>query len=290
MSDCQPLVSVVIPCYNHEQFVQKTIQSVISQTYKNIELIIIDDGSKDSSASKIKELVQTCEKRFVNFEYRSRSNIGLSATLNEALEWCSGKYLSPIASDDILMPNKTELQVSYLEKNKSCMGLFGSMKLIDEDNNFIGEWLVKDKKYVFEDVLLHNHKIMTPTAMLRLKTIKDIGGYNPKLYIEDWYMWLKLSEHGTLDSVKDIMSLYRKHDNNSSGNVEKMHASRIAILDPFKAHPKYSRALKNACWMYTYEKFSLVENRNLVYFTKMGAKYPSKTIKLVFDKMSQFLK
>lgn len=214
----------------------------------------------------------------------------MSATLNEALEWCSGKYLSPIASDDILMPKKTKLQVNYLEKNKSCIGLFGSMQLIDKDNNFMGEWLVKDKKYTFEDVLLHNHKLMTPTAMLRLKIVKDIGGYNPKLYIEDWYMWLKLSEQGTLDSIEDIMSLYRKHDNNSSSNVEKMNDSRVAILDPFKSHPRYSKALENVSWMYTYENFSLTENRNLIYFAKMGINYPAKTTKLIFDKLSQFLK
>lgn len=290
MQNNQPLVSVVIPCYNHERFVQDTIQSVIDQTYENIELIIIDDGSKDSSVEKIKEMIELCEKRFNRFEFRSRANVGLSVTLNEALEWCTGKYLSPIASDDILMPKKTELQVNYLEKNESCMGLFGSMKLIDKDDNSIGEWLVKDKKYIFKDVLLHNHKLMTPTAMLRIKTVKDIGGYNPELYIEDWYMWLNLSQDGTLDSIKEIMSLYRKHDNNSSGNAEKMHVSRMAILNPFKDHPQYSKALKNACWMYTYEKFSIVENRNLTYFTKMGFKYPLKTTQLILNKMSQFLK
>ena len=64
----QPLVSVVIPCYNHENFVQDCIQSVIDQTYDNIELIIIDDGSKDNSVDKIKEMIGLCEKRFTNFE------------------------------------------------------------------------------------------------------------------------------------------------------------------------------------------------------------------------------
>ena len=94
-----PLVSVVIPCYNHEKFVQDCIQSVIDQTYPNIELIIIDDGSKDGSVEKIQEMIVACEQRFTRFEFRHRQNKGLSATLNEALEWCNGVYLSAIASD-----------------------------------------------------------------------------------------------------------------------------------------------------------------------------------------------
>ena len=95
----QPLVSVVIPCYNHESFVQDSIQSVIDQTYQNIELIIIDDGSKDGSVEKIKEMIPACQERFIRFEFRHRPNKGLSATLNEALEWCEGEFFSPLASD-----------------------------------------------------------------------------------------------------------------------------------------------------------------------------------------------
>ncbi len=103
MNKQKPLVSVVIPCYNHENFVQDSIQSVIDQTYQNIELIIIDDGSKDGSVEKIQEMIPACQERFVRFEFRHRPNKGLSATLNEALEWCEGEYYSPIASDDIIL-------------------------------------------------------------------------------------------------------------------------------------------------------------------------------------------
>ncbi|MGA6331370.1 glycosyltransferase family 2 protein, partial [Acinetobacter baumannii] len=105
----QPLVSIVIPCYNHANFVQDCIQSVIAQTYQNIELIIIDDGSKDGSVEKIQEFIGECEKRFVRFEFRNRPNKGLSATLNEALEWCQGEYFSAIASDDMMLNDKIEI-------------------------------------------------------------------------------------------------------------------------------------------------------------------------------------
>ena len=285
MQSSQPLFSVVIPCYNHEKFVQDSIQSVIDQTYKNIELIIIDDGSKDSSVVKIEEMIDLCEKRFIRFEFRSRDNIGLSATLNEALEWCEGKYFSPIASDDILMPHKTELQVEYLDKNELCIGVFACVNLIDEKNKIITDWLVKDRKYKFVNILMHEHELLAPTAMLRLETVKNVGGYNSNYYIEDWYMWLKLSKYGSLDSVNKIVSMYRKHSNNTSNNIEKMHASRLAILNDFKDDPSYDKALKNILWMYKYETFSVKENKSFASFLKMSKDFPNKTIKLILKKI-----
>ncbi|HCJ6574862.1 TPA: glycosyltransferase family 2 protein, partial [Acinetobacter baumannii] len=113
----QPLVSIIIPCYNHANFVQDCIQSVIAQTYQNIELIIIDDGSKDETVEKIQKLVTQCTERFVKFEFRHRPNKGLSATLNEALEWCQGEYFSAIASDDMMLNDKIEIQIDFLKNS-----------------------------------------------------------------------------------------------------------------------------------------------------------------------------
>ena len=285
MKVINPLVSVVIPCYNHEQFVQETIQSVIDQTYESIELIIIDDGSQDNSVKKILEMIESCKERFVRFEFRTRANIGLSATLNEALEWCKGEYFSSIASDDILMPNKTELQAEYLGKNELCVGVFACVNLIDEKNEIITDWLVKDRKYRFANILMHEHELLAPTAMLRLETVKNVGGYNSNYYIEDWYMWLKISKYGTLDSINKVVAMYRKHPNNASNDVEKMHASRLAILNDFKDDRSYDKALKNILWMYKYEKYSVKENRSLTSFLKMGKSFPRKTIKLILQKI-----
>ena len=145
MNKQKPLVSVVIPCYNHEKFVQDCIQSVINQTYENIELIIIDDGSKDGSVEKIQEMIPICKQRFIRFEFRYRPNKGLSATLNEALEWCHGKYFSAIASDDMLLAEKLMVQVPILEADDACKGVFGNMILINDQNEECGEIIKKEK-------------------------------------------------------------------------------------------------------------------------------------------------
>lgn len=244
-----PLVSVVIPCYNHEKFVQDCIQSVIDQTYDNIELIIIDDGSKDNSVDKIKEMIPLCEKRFTNFEFRYRPNKGLSATLNEALEWCKGEYFSAIASDDIMLKNKTAIQVEFLNKNKSVLAVFGGVKLIDENNRELSERLSQSEIYDFRKIIMHEHDLPAPTQMIRLNALREVGGYNPNILIEDWYMWLKLSSIGNLYYMNELLCLYRQHDNNISKNFLKMHQGRIDVLSHFKNSLYYDKASENIKWI-----------------------------------------
>lgn len=249
MQYSQPLVSIVIPSYNHEQFVKDSIQSVIDQDYENIELIVIDDGSKDSSVLKIEEMVESCQKRFIRFEFRSRANIGLSATLNEALEWCEGKYFSAIASDDQMLFNKTKIQVLFLENHKKVVAVFGGLNLIDEKNKKIEEWLRIEKSYSFKEIIMQEHELLTPTSMIRMRAIKRIGGYIDGLFLEDWYMWLKLAEIGELRVLPVTLSNYRNHESNASKDMEKINIGRIKVLEEFTKDVNYKKALNNVYWM-----------------------------------------
>ena len=127
-----PLVTVVIPAYNHERYVVDAIRSIINQDYGNVELIIINDGSRDGTHEKIAGLVGVCTKRFARFEYINRANIGLSATLNQALSMARGTYFSALASDDIAYPNKIRLLVNVLETNGPAFAAaFGNARFID---------------------------------------------------------------------------------------------------------------------------------------------------------------
>lgn len=237
-------MSIVIPCYNHENFVQDCIQSVIDQTYENIELIIIDDGSKDNSILKIQEMVEKCLNRFKRFEFRYRPNKGLSATLNEALQWCKGTYFSVIASDDILINYKISRQVYYLESNLEFAGVFGAFQVIDNNGVVINCIKRKNAVYSFEDIFLHKHELPAPTQLIRTHLIKEVGGYAENILIEDWLMWLKISHRNFKFSYLDtIFVKYRRHENNTSKSIEKMIDSRIIIINLFKDNLLYSDAL-----------------------------------------------
>lgn len=271
----KPLVSVVIPCYNHAQFVQETIQSVIDQDYENIELIIIDDGSQDNSVAAIQEMVPACEERFVRFEFRSRPNKGLCSTLNEALDWCKGKYLSCIASDDIMFFYKTREQVLYLEKNIEVIGVFGAIEILYKNGS--REQIIKNKNsFKFDDVFLHRHNLPAPTSMIRMSDIKRVGGYREGFIIEDWVMWLDLIESGGVLSYLDrVFSVYRRHDGNLSGQLEKMYKGRIQIVEEFKDKRNYNKAKAVV---------NLVQARDIQSFNKLSSiAYVFKAISIDFS-------
>lgn len=260
MTEQHPLVSIVIPCYNHAQFVQETIQSVIDQDYENIELIIIDDGSKDNSVEVIQEMISSCEERFVRFEFRHRPNQGLCATLNEALEWCEGEFFAPVASDDIYLPSKITPQVKYLLNNLDCGAVFSGAKVTNQKGVTVVIRPAKDKKYYFKDIIFNQYSIFTPSQLLRLKLVRDVGGFDEGIMLEDWYIFLKISEIGySLDSLAGVNVCYRRHLNNTTNNTELMHIERKKVLDFYKDNSLYEEALV---------EFLFTKSRELIPYSK----------------------
>ncbi|MEN8383188.1 glycosyltransferase [Acinetobacter radioresistens] len=245
-----PLVSVVVACYNHEKFVQDCIDSILRQTYQNIELIIIDDGSTDNSVKKIKEMVEQCKQRFTRFEFRYRPNKGLTATLNEALEWCKGEYYSPFASDDIMLPEKIKIQVNYLEKERDICAVFGNVNYIDEENREKINHPIKAQEYVFDKIFLNECTFYAPTQMLRLNIVKELGGYNSNILVEDWYMWLKIAKKGKIFCLSQKLALYRIHSTNSTKNTKFIYENNLKTLAFYKNHNLYKKSYAKIRWSY----------------------------------------
>lgn len=285
-----PLVSIILPCYNHELYVQDCIKSIIEQSYQNIELIIIDDGSQDKSVIKIEELLNKCKERFIRFEFRHRTNQGLSATLNEAINWCNGEYLSCIASDDMLLPNKTKIQVNFLQNNRDIVAVFGGVKIIDNNNNVINEIEGTNEVYSFKDVILQTANILAPTQMIRLDLVRQAGGYDPKIAIEDWYMWLKLTQMGNIYCMREYFSLYRYHEDNTSKKVDIMYQARLQVLNDFKQSEFYDDAIREVEWLNNYESLVHVGQKKLYHFKKMIFLKPYKTINLSLNKTLKIVK
>lgn len=238
-----PLVSVVVPCYNHQGYVQECIQSIIDQDYKNIELLVIDDGSTDESAKVVKEMHDVCRERFVRFEFISRENRGLCNTLNQGLGWCFGKYFSAIASDDIWKPFKIRKQVEYLQVHPDVVAVFGGVVLIDKNGNVLRK-IEKPGSFKFRDIFLNKHFLPAPTALVRRLELQAVG-YDPTIRIEDWNVWLKLSKlnDSRLVALKETVALYRQHQGNMSSDAVMMYEEGLKILAQFSNDPDYKQAV-----------------------------------------------
>ncbi len=238
-----PLVSVCIPAYNHEKYIAETIESVINQDYMNLELIIINDGSKDKTDEVIKKYEQKCQKRFVRFEYRNRENKGLSATLNEMVQWSKGKYFTACASDDMFLSTKVSLLVNSLEKlSEDYAVAFGNAIFIDDNSNEIyinvntGELSRQEectkffldfqvlqrncdlkigKNFGSYETLLIGNYLPAMSFLIKLDKIKEVGAWTSGNTIEDWEMWLKLSKNYKFAYIDEPVALYRWHENNT---------------------------------------------------------------------------
>ncbi|MDF2444979.1 MAG: hypothetical protein K0S46_215 [Moraxellaceae bacterium] len=272
----RPLVSVALPCYNHERYVQQCIQSIIDQDYQNIELIIVDDGSRDGSVEKIREMLPACEARFTRFEFRSRPNVGLSATLAEVLPWCQGEYFAAVASDDAMLPHKTRLEVDYLDKHPGCAAVFGGVQIADDAGNIVREERRASRSFDFDDIFLLRHFLKATTQLIRLDDLKAIGPFPAGIIMEDWYMCLKLAASGkSLDNLHEVVSIYRRHEGNLSKQIDLIIKGRQQIVDLFREHPLYDKAvgktyIANAAHMELHDK-----GRSLPWFFRGLGKDPA---------------
>lgn len=240
------LVTVAIPCYNHAQYISQSIQSIIDQDYENIELVIIDDGSKDDSVEIIKKFIPICEKRFKRFEFIARSNKGLCITLNESIEWSQGKYFSATASDDLLHPKKISEQVRAFithQNNKELVGIFTGLSVIDEHGNVLYV-RGRDSYFGFKEVIRRTAFMPGCAAMFLTIAMKQVGGYNPSYKIEDLYLALKLSNRGgKFLSIKQPLVFYRRHDDNLSSKSELIWNAVEEILNEYKEDYFYKQGL-----------------------------------------------
>ncbi|MEG0603988.1 MAG: glycosyltransferase [Acinetobacter sp.] len=230
-----PLVTVIIPCYNHEKYIKESIQSVIDQTYSRLELIVIDDGSKDNSVQKIEEMRLACEQRFEHFQFIFGENRGLSKTLNQGLSLARGEYFSIVASDDIMLPEKTAIQVDAFKKDPLITAVFGAHQYIDDESHVISVKKAVYREFSFQEIFYHQHDIPASSQMIKLNLLREIGGYNENTKVEDWDLWLRLTEAGAkLVYIPDVIVGYRMHDSNLSKDKSLMFDEVFKIVQRYK--------------------------------------------------------
>jgi len=234
------LVTVVIPSYNHQNYIKEAIESIINQSYKNIELIVIDDGSIDSSP----KILDSLSKKY-GFKYIHRENRGLSKTLNEALELAKGEYFSICASDDRFILDKVYKQVKFLENNLDYAVCYGNV--IAFNNSGIEKRVnVKNGKsrWIFKELITADINIPAPSSMMRTHILREVGGYSEDILIEDWDMWLRVANIYKIGYLNEYLAYYRDHEKNTYKQTYKMFEAQKKILEKWSDYKYYNQALK----------------------------------------------
>ena len=218
-----PLVSVIIPSYNHAAYIEESILSVVNQTYKNIELIVIDDGSTDNS----REILERLQKQY-GFVLEFQENQGISKTLNKAIrQYAHGKYIDGSGSDDFLALDKIEKQVAYLENHPEYAMVFGKVHMVDEQSKIIEGLQIIDPvvdpvESVKFEALIERDCIPSVTVMIRKEVMEELGGYNENTVVEDLDMWLKVSSLYKIAYLDEYFAYYRWHKQNMTTFTLKM--------------------------------------------------------------------
>lgn len=212
-----PLVSIIIPCYNSELFIAEAVESILNQDYRNFELIIIDDCSTDNSVQIINKYAESDNRiRLIKLE----QNKGVANARNIGFENVKGDLISSLDSDDIWLPGKLSFQVEYMKSNNCDIFTCGFYKM-DINSKILSH--IKLPKYVTYSSLLYSNCLSNSTVIMK----KDIKQFRyKKIGHEDYVFWLEVLKAGyTVHTDSKPVSCYRIRQDSVSGN--KLKASKF---------------------------------------------------------------
>jgi len=254
-----PKVSIIIPCYNQGKYVAEAINSALRQTFKDIEIVCVNDGSTDNSA----EIIKSFADKYKNFVFfNNEENKGVIYSRNFAIENCNGTYILPLDADDIIAPTYVEKAVKILDNNPNIGIVYCKAKIF---GNYDKYWNLKP--FNKSDILYEN--CIFCSALFRKSDFLKIGGYNDnmKYGCEDYDLWLSFIEQGVeVFQINEILFSYRQYDETSRttislknkkeiwNNLIKNHINlylndenfleRLIFSNPIKTNKKYKKYKK----------------------------------------------
>ena len=273
-----PLVTVIVPSYNHKRYIQQCLDGIKNQTFRDFQWIVVDDGSKDGSQDLLKE-----KQSYYGYELFLQKNKGLSATLTDMIKnHAKGKYIANCASDDAWLPEKLQKQVDYMESHPECGMCFGRTYRMDEDSKIIGEDYDTAKYYrgghVFDDII--TQKFHPPVNYMRRKDVMAAVGYYPGgIIAEDFYINCKIAHDYEIGYIPEFLGYYRVASivvHRDPVSLIKSHEDTIRL---YENEVIYKQALilqylRSFCRLAEFKKYKL-----------LSLKYMMKSISLFYHKI-----
>jgi glycosyltransferase involved in cell wall biosynthesis len=252
-----PTVSVIIPSYNHEQYVEPCIQSVLDQTFQDFEIVVVDDGSRDGTVSRIRNFRDRRIRLFTLEE-----NQGACVAANTCLDHAQGRYIAMLSSDDLFVADKLMKQVQFLDAHPSTAVVFGQARVIGEDGEAF-----QDTKHLYWNVFVQPNRtrhewlntfffqgncLCHPSALIRRELYEDVGRYDERMAnVPDLDLWVRTCLRHDIHVMPDEVTLFRVRSGeaNASGNKPETH-----IRAGFEVAHVLSHYLRIPSW----EEFALV--------------------------------
>ncbi|MEG4208864.1 glycosyltransferase family A protein [Microcoleus sp. S13_B4] len=238
-----PLVSVIIPAYNAEPFIEETLKSVLAQTYPAIEVLVVDDGSQDRTP----EIVEKIGKKDSRVQLLKQQNAGVAAARNLGIQKSRGEYIAPIDADDIWYPENIEKQVECMLEGGEEVGVVYSWTVdLDEKGLLTGGFRsFRIEGDVYATLICHNFIGNASASMMRRSCLEKVGVYDKTLKernaqgCEDWDLYLRIAEFYQFRAVPEFSIGYRRMYNTMSTNYTTMANSQSLMLQAAKErHPE----------------------------------------------------
>lgn len=218
----KPLVSVCIPAYNNAAYIKETIDSILSQTYENLELVICDDNSKDNTA----KVIEGIKDERIKF-YKNEKNLGMSGNWNRCLSKCSGEFIKLICADDMLSKSCLEREVKALLEHPSAVLAESDTRLFDLNGKPKGFYkryrtsgLTDGRKIARAGLFVKNYFGAPLANTFRKSVLKDAGGFDPwYTYILDYDFWVKLACMGDVYIIHEPLNYFRVRNDSNTGEV-----------------------------------------------------------------------
>lgn len=214
-----PPVSVVVPVYNHEGYIEECVRSVLDQEYPHLELIIINDGSTDRTDQKLRSML---EGSHAQFRYILKDNEGLIKTLNRGLRLAQGHYFCELASDDLLLPGSISKRVAHLEEKPDIDVVFADALLLNERGGSSGRLMesregFRSSRHAVQDMVEGKATIFFPSGMFRTSFLQRLGGFDEQFRdYEDLAMKFQLALCANVDYLDEPVMYHRRHGSNTS--------------------------------------------------------------------------
>lgn len=238
MSDSKQLVSVVIPAFNAESYLREAMDSVLCQSYDNIEVIIIEDCSTDNTLSLARDIEKTDSRVKV---VQNDHNMGVSANRQRGIELSVGNYICWQDADDISMPDRIAHQVKFLDRHPDVGVVGGFITFFDDKGDKATRTYAEDDSILRNTIFRYN-PVAQPASMMRRSSLKEVGGFNPEYSLsEDLEMLFRIGEKFKFGNIQEVILRYRQSSTSlTAANLRQMEQSALKIRGNYKNNSAYA--------------------------------------------------